>query len=183
MSTQNANNVNITGGTISGLGTPLSVASGGSGAASLAANNVILGNGTSAVQTVAPGSSGNVLRSNGTTWVSGTAPAPASGSGSLGNGSTFSVTTGNSGIALVTVEFFTVALFGNFGQSTGSLIIGGSTVASKGARTMEFDSRTSGCGATILYRYSGAANSTISITFSWSGPGSFQNASYMFIGI
>jgi hypothetical protein len=76
MSTQNANNVNITGGTISGLGTPLAVASGGSGAASLAANNVILGNGTSAVQTVAPGSSGNVLRSNGTTWVSAAAAAP-----------------------------------------------------------------------------------------------------------
>jgi len=34
------------------------------------ANNVVLGNGTSAVQTVAPGSSGNVLTSNGTTWTS-----------------------------------------------------------------------------------------------------------------
>jgi hypothetical protein len=76
MSTQNANNVNITGGTISGLGTAIPVASGGTGAASLAANNVILGNGTSAVQTVAPGASGNLLRSNGTTWVSG-APAAA----------------------------------------------------------------------------------------------------------
>lgn len=46
------------------------VAKGGTGAATLAANNVILGNGTSAVQTVAPGTSGNVLTSNGTTWVS-----------------------------------------------------------------------------------------------------------------
>jgi hypothetical protein len=36
--------------------------------------NVVLGNGTSAVQTVAPGTSGNVLTSNGTTWQS-TAPA------------------------------------------------------------------------------------------------------------
>lgn len=48
----------------------VSVAKGGTGAATLAANNVILGNGTSAVQTVAPGTSGNVLTSNGTTWVS-----------------------------------------------------------------------------------------------------------------
>jgi hypothetical protein len=37
-------------------------------------NSVVLGNGTSAVQTVAPGISGNILTSNGTTWQS-TAPA------------------------------------------------------------------------------------------------------------
>ena len=43
---------------------------GGTGAATLALNNVILGNGTSAVQTVAPGASGNLLTSNGTTWTS-----------------------------------------------------------------------------------------------------------------
>jgi hypothetical protein len=48
----------------------LPVANGGTGASSLTANNVILGNGTSAVSFVAPGSNGNVLTSNGTTWVS-----------------------------------------------------------------------------------------------------------------
>jgi hypothetical protein len=47
---------------------------GGTGAATLTANNVILGNGTSAVQFVAPGTNGNVLTSNGTTWAS-TTPA------------------------------------------------------------------------------------------------------------
>ncbi len=52
--------------------TPLGVASGGTGLATLTANNVILGNGTSTPSFVAPGSSGNVLKSNGTTWVSGT---------------------------------------------------------------------------------------------------------------
>lgn len=46
MSTQNANSVTITGGTISGLGTPLAVASGGSGAATL--TGYLIGNGTSA---------------------------------------------------------------------------------------------------------------------------------------
>jgi hypothetical protein len=54
--------------------TGLGVANGGTGAATLTANNVILGNGTSAVQFVAPSTSGNVLTSNGTTWSS-TAPA------------------------------------------------------------------------------------------------------------
>jgi hypothetical protein len=46
------------------------VANGGTGATSLTANNVLLGNGTSAVQVVAPGTTGNVLTSDGTTWTS-----------------------------------------------------------------------------------------------------------------
>jgi hypothetical protein len=60
----------------------LPVANGGTGAATLTSNNVLLGNGTSAVQTVAPGATGNVLQSNGTTWVS------AASSGSYTNGTT-----------------------------------------------------------------------------------------------
>lgn len=72
-------------------GTDLAVANGGTGASSFTANNVLLGNGTSAFQTVAPGTSGNVLTSNGTTWQS-TAPAAGGGtleataSGALANG-------------------------------------------------------------------------------------------------
>ena len=72
-------------------GTDLSVANGGTGASSFTANNVLLGNGTSAFQTVAPGTSGNVLTSNGTTWQS-TAPTAGGGtlqataSGALANG-------------------------------------------------------------------------------------------------
>jgi len=52
----------------------LPVANGGTGATTLTANNVLLGNGTSAPLAVAPSTSGNVLTSNGTTWQS-TAPA------------------------------------------------------------------------------------------------------------
>ncbi len=55
----------------------LPVANGGTGQSALTANNVILGNGTAAVQFVAPGTSGNVLTSNGTTWQS---SAPSGGS-------------------------------------------------------------------------------------------------------
>ena len=55
-------------------GTALPVANGGTGSTTLTANNVLLGNGTSALQAVAPGTSGNVLVSNGTTW---TSAAPA----------------------------------------------------------------------------------------------------------
>ena len=48
----------------------LPVGNGGTGATSLTANAVVLGNGTSAVQAVSPSTTGNVLTSNGTTWVS-----------------------------------------------------------------------------------------------------------------
>ena len=74
----------------------LPVANGGTGAATLTANNVLLGNGTSALQAVAPGTTGNILTSNGTTWIS----AAASGGGgthtigeSYGGGKVFYVTT------------------------------------------------------------------------------------------
>jgi len=75
MSTQNANNVAITGGSITGI-TDLAVADGGTGASSITANSVILGNGSSALNgnLVAPGTSGNILTSNGTTWASAAAP-------------------------------------------------------------------------------------------------------------
>jgi len=58
---------------------PIPVADGGTGATTLTSNNVILGNGTSAPNFVAPGSSGNVLTSNGTTWTSAAAAAFDSG--------------------------------------------------------------------------------------------------------
>ena len=83
-------NAAITGGSVSSLTTPLGVASGGTGASSLTANAVVVGNGTGAVSTVSPGTSGNVLTSNGTTWVSsagaatGTVTSVASGLGLTG---------------------------------------------------------------------------------------------------
>lgn len=66
----------------------LAVAQGGTGSTSLTANRVLLGNGTSGLQEVAPGSNGNVLTSNGTTWVS---SAPSGGVTSL-NGQTGAIT-------------------------------------------------------------------------------------------
>lgn len=48
----------------------VTVAQGGTSLSTLTANNVILGNGASAPLFVAPGTNGNVLTSNGTTWVS-----------------------------------------------------------------------------------------------------------------
>jgi hypothetical protein len=64
----------------------LPVANGGTGAATLTANNVLLGNGTSAVQVVAPGTNGNILTSNGTTWTSGAGNFVSKDVGNLGVG-------------------------------------------------------------------------------------------------
>jgi len=71
--TFSSSNATITGGSITGI-TDLAVADGGTGSSTLAANAVLLGNGTSALQTVAPSTTGNVLTSNGTIWAS-AAPA------------------------------------------------------------------------------------------------------------
>lgn len=70
-------NVSLT----TGITGTLPVANGGTGATTLTANNVLLGNGASAPQFVAPSTSGNVLTSNGTTWQS---TAPAAGGISAG---------------------------------------------------------------------------------------------------
>lgn len=53
----------------------LPVANGGSGSDTLPVNAVLLGNGVGAFQSVAPGLSGTVLTSNGTSWVAGTGVA------------------------------------------------------------------------------------------------------------
>ena len=77
-----------TSGTVTLAGT-LNVANGGTGATTLSANAVLLGNGTSALQAVAPSTSGNILTSNGTTWVS---QAPAGGGVTSLNGQTGAIT-------------------------------------------------------------------------------------------
>jgi hypothetical protein len=73
---------------VAGTTGTLSVARGGTGATTLTLNNVVLGNGTSAPLFVAPGTSGNVLTSNGTTWQSTT---PAASGASKGQAIAFSL--------------------------------------------------------------------------------------------
>jgi hypothetical protein len=62
-------NQNTTG-TASNVTGTVAVGNGGTGATTFSANSVLLGNNGSALQVVAPSTSGNVLTSNGTTWVS-----------------------------------------------------------------------------------------------------------------
>jgi len=115
------NNVNTSGqvSLTAGVSGTLPVANGGTGAATLTANNVLLGNGTSAPQVVAPGTNGNVLTSNGTTWISGTAPAPSTAN-------VLSATSGASLGAVGTYAFLAAPFGTNLTVNPGSTVAGSS---------------------------------------------------------
>ena len=114
------------------LGTPLPVSSGGTGAATLTTNGVVVGAGTSAVTTVAPGSNYNSLISNGTTWTS----APLIGStwtacGNRGQGVNYTNDTGK-----------WMQVCGNFGCNGG----GQGQIYIDGALISYWAAQFNGCG-------------------------------------
>jgi hypothetical protein len=108
---------NITG-TVLQSGTAVTVAQGGTGAATLTANAVLIGNGTSALQVVAPGTTGNLLTSNGTTWQS-TAPVATASLTLLATLTTTSGTT-QSATSLATTYTNLVCVYDAVTNSTGS---------------------------------------------------------------
>lgn len=73
-------NLTLTNATISSVSTPITPVQGGTGLVTIAVNGVMIGNGTGSITTVAPGASGNVLTSNGTSWVSGAGSAAVANS-------------------------------------------------------------------------------------------------------
>ena len=83
----------------------LPVANGGTSLATLTANNVLLGNGTSAPTFVAPSTSGNVLTSNGTTWTSSTPATPntAGGATTTSQGTSLTLTSASNRVQNVTL--------------------------------------------------------------------------------
>ena len=115
----------------------LPVANGGTGASSLSANTVLLGNGTSAIQTVAPQTSGNVLTSNGITWTS--AATAAAAAGTL-TGATLAANVLNSSLTSVgTIANLTTGAIIN----SGKVIVGASSAASASA-VLEANSTSQG---------------------------------------
>ena len=85
--------ITVTGSPITSTGTlgltgTLNVANGGTGVATLSTGAVLVGNGTSAISSIAPGSNGQVLTSNGSSWSSSALPtASATVSGVVTTGS------------------------------------------------------------------------------------------------
>jgi hypothetical protein len=114
----------------------LGVARGGTGATTLTANAVLLGNGTSAPLEVAPGTTGNVLTSNGTTWTS-AAPATTNpaGSGSelqfRSSGTAFGAAT-NSSVSGGAITLGAAEALGT--TSTARLTLANTTAAAAGAQ-------------------------------------------------
>jgi hypothetical protein len=93
------------------LSNALTVPNGGTGRVTLPVNNVLLGNGTGSLTSVAPGNAGNVLTSIGGVWVSNAAVASGGGTGTVTNVSVVSAngfsgtvanSTGNAAITLAT---------------------------------------------------------------------------------
>ena len=129
------NNSDIT--QISGLTTALSPVFGGTGQTTFAAGAVLLGAGNGPIATVSPGASGNILRSNGSTWVSETVPdgggtvtsvALAGGAGISVSGSPIlsagTITVTNTGITQITGP--------SGGAQTGAVTFTGSGVSKTG---------------------------------------------------
>jgi hypothetical protein len=137
-------NVSLTNVTISSVSTAITPAQGGTGLITIPANNVILGNGTSNVAVVAPGTSGNVLTSNGTTWSSSTISAASVSAA----GSTTQVQYNNAGAfagsANLTFNGTTLTAAGLSGPLNGTV---GATTPSTGAfTTLSASSTVSGTG-------------------------------------
>ena len=151
-------NQNTTG-TASNVTGTVAVANGGTGSTTLTLNNVVLGNGTSAVQLVAPSTSGNVLTSNGTTWQS-TTPASSAPT-------TAQVLSATAGASVGAVG--TYALLGN--ASGAASIVAGTTYAGSGLAYAGFAKGNAGfASASVEQNYSAGAGSTVSGT--WRAMGS-----------
>jgi len=137
-------NVTLTNVTISSVSTAITPAQGGTGLVTIPANNVMLGNGTSNVAVVAPGTSGNVLTSNGTTWSSATISAASVSAA----GSTTQVQYNNAGAfagsANLTFNGTTLTAAGLSGPHNGT--VGATTPSTGSFTTLAASSTVSGTG-------------------------------------
>lgn len=161
IATQAASNVAITGGSITGI-TDLAVADGGTGASTITANSVILGNGTSALSgnLVAPGTSGNVLTSNGTTWQS-TAPA-AQGMTLLGTITPTAVNSLSSGTVNLTGYKALFIVLNNISLNTGKTVYISSSNVQTGGGFIVTSTGTGVSGTLWLELNTGAIGGSVS---------------------
>lgn len=135
------NNMTMANVTISSVATAITAAQGGTGLTS-------------------PGTTGNVLTSNGTGWVS-SAPGAASGNVTIGNttialGGT-ATTVGNLTLANTTVTNYTETLYTATGNTTVSLTNGTiQEITTSGSTTITLPSSVSGKSFTIIVKYAAA---------------------------
>jgi hypothetical protein len=174
----------------------LPVANGGTGATTLTSNNVIIGNGTSAVQFVAPSTTGNVLTSNGTTWTS----AAASGGVTLLStvtGTAVSTLLVNSGFTS-TYDTYDLVIYGTATVNAADIRLryelGGSVITTSTYQFRRFDNtavsdsagsaapassasvlnvgnsvQSSGESFTVTFRITNPASATLKKLITWTG--------------
>lgn len=150
-------------GTLTLAGT-LVVANGGTGATTLTSGAVIVGNGTSAVSSVSPGTTGNVLTSNGSAWVSQAG----------GGGGVTTITFGSTGLTPATATNGAVTVSGTLALTNGGT---GATSASAARTALDVPSN-SGTGATGTWaiNVSGSAASVATTNYSV-----VQSGAYLYI--
>jgi hypothetical protein len=169
------NNMTFANVTISSVSTPLTAAQGGTGLTTLASENVIIGNAASAVKTVAPGTSGNVLTSTGSVWAS-QAPGAVTGNVTIGNttialGGT-ATTVGNLTLTNTTVTDYTETRFtANSSTAITLSLVNGTMqdITLTGTATITMPTATAGKSFILLLR-SGAGSYTVTwTTVKWPG--------------
>lgn len=134
------------------------VAGGGTGLGTLTSGNLILGNGTGLPNFLAPGTSGNVATSNGTTWVSSAAVAgnaifapPAvqyfnTGSGTFNEDYTFVISTGSATVgATYTNNSITYTVYSTVASAVQVVMSGSGAPTTSGTLT-----KTSGTGDSTI---------------------------------
>ena len=132
----------------------LGIVNGGTGAATLASNNVLLGNGVGALQTIAPGTAGSVLTSNGTTWTSVLSTSPISVQIFSSSGTYFRPT------GLIAAKITVVGGGGGGGYNDGTNVCGG---GGGGGGAIRFvSSATLGASQSVTVGIGGAAGTIIS---------------------
>ena len=144
--------VKVASSVITALTGTLPVANGGTGATTLTANNVLLGNGTSAPSFVAPSTNGNVLTSNGTTWQSTAAGGVTSAV--AGNGVAVSAATGAVTFSLSAPTFNSVGSYaaGSSGAGPVFFVVGTSySAAASGIPGASGTWRCMGVWGSIIY--------------------------------
>jgi len=188
----NITDVIITDADISGLVAPIAVADGGTGANTLLANAVLLGNGTTALQTVAPTTAGNVIRTNGTTWQS--QNNVISDTVKTATGTSIDFTAIPAWVKRITVLFSGLSTSGTslvqiqLGDSDGIETTGYVSVASQAGGANQAGGLTASSGHISIYNqqaayvYYGQATFTLvnPATNSWVGYSSFATSSLTF---
>jgi len=133
---------------ITGLTTPLAISQGGTASTTLTANNVLLGNGTSALQVVAPGTVGNVLTSNGTTWTSSTGYTGTVTSIATGNGLSGGTITSTGTLVVACPSFNSVGSYVYAGMQNMTAGVSGGSNYAAGTGSDQLRSTTSKTGYT-----------------------------------